>query len=200
MGAASHTISESRAAAHRPLKVDTHHGPQPVRVLTHPRWRHVRIRVDAVGITLTAPTRTTRRVMEAALRHHRDWIDGQLAHPAPAAATVTRRQRDAARQVLVPLVEQWAPRIGVTPARVTIRNPRTRWGSASARGTISLHWCLAHAPREVAEYVVVHELCHLREMNHSPRFWALVAEHIPDHRRHRDWLAQHGGELRQRAQ
>ena len=76
-----------------------------------------------------------------------------------------------------------------------VRDQRTRWGSASARGTISLNWRLSLVPPNVAVYVVVHELCHLVEMNHSPAFWALVEGHLPGYRERRRWLRAHGGAI-----
>ena len=75
------------------------------------------------------------------------------------------------------------------------RDQRTRWGSCSSRGTLSFNWRLALAPLEVLDYVVVHELCHLREANHSPRFWRLVGERRPGWREQRAWLREHGAEL-----
>ena len=88
-----------------------------------------------------------------------------------------------------------APRIGVTYARLAIRDTRSRWGSCSARGTLSFSWRLVLAPHTVLDYVVVHELCHLREPNHSRRFWRLVGDLRPDYRLPRRWLRDHGWEL-----
>ena len=82
-------------------------------------------------------------------------------------------------------VEHYAPRLGVHPSKVTIRGQHSRWGSCSARGTVSLNWRLMLAPGELADYVVVHELCHLRHLDHSPRFWAMVGGVIPDYRHRR---------------
>lgn len=82
--------------------------------------------------------------------------------------------------------------VGVRPARVVVRNQRSRWGSASTAGTISLNWRLAHVPHEVAEYVVVHELCHLVHMNHSADFWACVEKHLPYYQGSREWLRRNG--------
>ncbi len=76
--------------------------------------------------------------------------------------------------------------------RVTVRDQKSRWGSCSRRGTISLNWRLAHVPDEVRNYVIVHELMHFREMNHSPRFWAHVREACPDFEQHERWLKEHG--------
>lgn len=113
----------------------------------------------------------------------------------PVAAAVERWFRPRARAHLGALVERWAPRMGVTPARVVVRGQTSRWGSASARGQISLNWRLMMAPERIGEYVVVHELAHLVHMDHSPRFWALVEAHWPGHRADRDWLRAHGGRL-----
>ena len=80
--------------------------------------------------------------------------------------------------------------------RVTVRNQRSRWGSCSRRGTISLNWRLVQAPLFVRDYLVLHELAHLREMNHSRRFWSEVARLCPDFREAERWLKQHAELLR----
>ncbi|MDQ3823259.1 MAG: M48 family metallopeptidase, partial [Actinomycetota bacterium] len=88
-----------------------------------------------------------------------------------------------------------AARLGVAYERIAIRDQRTRWGSCSRRGTLSFNWRLVLAPTGVLEYVVVHELCHLREPNHSRRFWALLESARPGYRAERQWLRRHGWEL-----
>lgn len=160
----------------------------------------MRLRVDERGITLTAPRRATRGDLRRMLDDHVSWIErARAAVPAApagdgdaASRAAQARARRAARAPLVALVDRWAPVVGVVPQRVVVRAQRTRWGSASTRGTVSLNWRLVLTPPEVAEYVVVHELCHLVQMNHSPAFWALVEKHLPGYRGPRAWLREHG--------
>jgi predicted metal-dependent hydrolase len=85
--------------------------------------------------------------------------------------------------------------LGVAPAGFSLRDPRTRWGSASRKGTLSFSWRLVIAPPEVLETVVIHELSHLRVFGHGPRFWELVASRRPDHAAWRRWLREHSLEL-----
>ena len=79
--------------------------------------------------------------------------------------------------------------------RITIRAQRTRWGSCSAQGNLNFNCLLMLTPDNVMEYVVVHELCHRKEMNHSARFWSEVEKILPDYRRSRQWLKDNGGGL-----
>lgn len=87
-------------------------------------------------------------------------------------------------------------RYGFTYGRVTIKEQKSRWGSCSRKGNLNFNWRLLLAPPPVLDYVVIHELCHLKELNHSPRFWRLVAQTCPDYATHRAWLRRHGRELR----
>jgi predicted metal-dependent hydrolase len=102
--------------------------------------------------------------------------------------TVARVEIDAA-------VAAHAEPLLVSPSAVTLRDPRTRWGSASRSGRLSFSWRLILAPPEALETVVVHELAHLRVFGHGPRFWALVGTRRPDHRLWRRWLHDHSTEL-----
>ncbi len=83
----------------------------------------------------------------------------------------------------------------LVPRSVTIKSQKSRWGSCGIKNDININWLLLMAPADVLEYVVVHELCHIKEKNHSIRFWALVAEHLPDYKSRRQWLKKHGRSL-----
>jgi predicted metal-dependent hydrolase len=103
--------------------------------------------------------------------------------------------RTAARELVSALAEEEARLLEVAYERIRIGGQRTLWGSCSAHGTLSFNWRLVLAPLEVLDYVVVHELCHLRVANHSRRFWSLVEERRPHWREHRNWLSEYGDEL-----
>ena len=109
-------------------------------------------------------------------------------------ALIERWYRREAATHLSARVEHFSPRLGVRPSKLTIRGQRSRWGSCSGKGTVSLNWRLMMVPGALADYVVVHELCHLRHMDHSPDFWAMVSGVVPDYReRRRSLNALQGG-------
>lgn len=100
--------------------------------------------------------------------------------------------REKARVVLCERTEFFAKKLGVTYSKIRIGNQRTRWGSCSSKGTISYNWKLILMPTAVMDYVVVHELCHLIEMNHSPRFWNMVEQVMPNYKEYRRWIKENG--------
>jgi predicted metal-dependent hydrolase len=100
-----------------------------------------------------------------------------------------------ARMVLTERVALFARNHDFEPEKLRISSARTRWGSCSAKGTLSFTWRLVMAPLDVIDYVVVHELCHLKEMNHSKAFWAQVRGILPDYRERRKWLKKYGAKL-----
>ncbi len=122
--------------------------------------------------------------------------------------TVTRDTQEEVRTALEAWYRRQAARVfaerlavcnaayGFSYGRVSIREQKSRWGSCSRRGNLNFNWRLLLAPLPVLDYVVTHELAHLKEPNHSPRFWALVAAACPEYQTQRRWLRQHGRELR----
>ncbi len=118
-------------------------------------------------------------------------LQGQGAEGARIAAWLKLRARDA----LLPAARGYARRLGREVAEISLRDTRSRWGSCSSRGTLSFSWRLAMAPPAVLDYVAAHEAAHLVEMNHSPRYWKLVEDLVPDHASHRGWLKREGRRL-----
>jgi predicted metal-dependent hydrolase len=112
--------------------------------------------------------------------------------PGPA---IERFYRRAARAEIARRLDDATRRAGTTYAGLTIRGQRTRWASCSSEGGMSFNWRLLLAPPEILDYVVEHEVCHLEVMDHSPRFWALLASRVPEWRRHASWLRRYGSTL-----
>ncbi len=99
-------------------------------------------------------------------------------------------------QIITAKSLDWARRMGVKFNKITLRDQRTRWASCSQKANLSFSWRLVMAPEAVLKYVIVHELCHLKQMNHSKRFWQWVSRFCPDWREQRKWMDVHGRELR----
>ncbi|MBF0138229.1 MAG: M48 family metallopeptidase [Magnetococcus sp. DMHC-1] len=118
------------------------------------------------------------------------WAPLTLTDPNQLEAALEQWYRQRARHELNQRLEHWAKIVQVSVSGLSIRGPRTRWGSCSARGRINLNWRLLWLPEELVDYVLVHELCHRHQMNHSPAFWSLVQHHVPDWQRRRRQLAQ----------
>lgn len=102
---------------------------------------------------------------------------------------------DTALKVIPIKVKYYADLMNVQYGRITIRRQKTRWGSYSSKGNLNFNCLLMLMPDEVVDYVVIHELCHLIEMNHSKAFWKLVEQVIPDYKEHKKWLRDHGSEI-----
>lgn len=109
-----------------------------------------------------------------------------------ALETLYRRK---ARELFEERANHFAEEMGVEYDKIEVRNQRTKWGSCSTTGTLSLNWRLMMAPVDVLDYIVIHELAHLREQNHSEEFWSLVAEHDPEYTEHAEWLEENSTSL-----
>ncbi|MDH4248896.1 MAG: M48 family metallopeptidase [Deltaproteobacteria bacterium] len=100
-----------------------------------------------------------------------------------------------ARKDIPSRVQYFQDHLALTPRRVSVREQKRRWGSCSSKGSLNFNWRLVLAPPEVMDYVIVHELCHLRELNHSPRFWAQVGAVLPNYAHCKLWLRENGSGL-----
>jgi predicted metal-dependent hydrolase len=138
--------------------------------------RQLQVRIEPDLISVFAPPAVCGDAsrLERALRH----------------ALMQRAERDARR-----LLDAEAARLGVRWSGLSIRDPSAQWGSCGPDGAIALSWRLVMAPPEVFRYVVIHELCHRVHMDHSPRFWALVAQQMPEFETHKAWLRDQGARL-----
>ncbi len=101
------------------------------------------------------------------------------------------------RHLAQQFIDKHSPRHQLFPRSLRIKAQKTRWGSCGPNDDINLNWLLMLAPPVILEYVVVHELCHIKHKNHSGDFWLLLSEHMPDYPQHRRWLKQHGASLMQ---
>lgn len=173
----------------------------------------VAIQISAEGeVTVRAPRRCSSRVIDNIVAEKRDWIlkkQNEIRGRAGFLQEQERQQpriseaeqiryRKLAGQVLARKVEHYARQMQVTFGRITVRDQKTRWGSCSAKGNLNFNWRLVLAPEEVLDYVVVHELAHRKEMNHSQRFWSQVENVMPDYRSRRLWLKENGDFLMSR--
>lgn len=167
------------------------------------RTLSLQIRPDG-SLLVRAPLRMPEREIREFLRGKSDWIERNLAkvekanrvgEEAPLSAEDIHDLADRALREIPPRVREFARRMGVSYGRITIRNQRSRWGSCSSEGNLNFNCLLMLTPDNVMEYVVVHELCHRKEMNHSARFWAEVERVLPGYRESRRWLRENGGAL-----
>ena len=164
----------------------------------HQFARRYLLRVDGDGrVRVTIPRGGSRREATAFGLRHLNWIAGQRARiQRPGLTADERRGLQARANVELPArLRDLAAMHGLAVSRVTVRNQRTRWGSCGRNGHITLNWRLTLMPKRVRDYVMVHELMHLRRLDHSSHYWRLVAKAYPDHERARTWLRVHGPSL-----
>lgn len=162
----------------------------------------IAIQIHADGeVLIRCPRRMSMEAIRAFVESKADWIGEHLAKQtaAPKLPAFTDAEiRDLAQKALKIIPERvayFAPLVGVSYGRITIRNQRSRWGSCSGKGNLNFNCLLMLTPAEVMDYVVVHELCHRKEMNHSKQFWAEVERVLPDYRASQKWLKENGSAL-----
>lgn len=169
----------------------------------HPRARRYVVSVREDGrVRVTLPRWGSMREARAFADRLDDWIERQRQKleadrqqvrvvPEPdRPAAINRAKRELPERLL-----ELAAALGLVVSRVSVRNQRWRWGSCSPRGHICLNWRLVNMPAWVRDYVLIHELMHLRRLDHSKKFWRLVAEQCPDYQKARRWLRENGRSL-----
>ena len=153
------------------------------------------------SVLVRAPLRMSMSRIRAFVEQNRGWIEQRLQklHEQPPVQKLSEQELAALKKAGQPRFTEraacFAPLLGVHWQRISIRCQKSKWGSCSGKGNLNFNCLLLLAPPEVLDYVVVHELCHLLEMNHSPRFWALVESILPDYAERRRWLREHGAAL-----
>ena len=176
------------------MQLDLPFGIGPTVFVRH-RWarRYILRVLDDGTLRVTLPRWGSKRDAQAFVDRSSDWITRQrstarpplVRHDEPAL-----RRRAAAE--LPRALRALADTLGITVTRISIRNQRSRWGACSAQGSITLNWRLILVPDFVRDYVMIHELMHRRELNHSRRFWRHVAGACPRYREARQWLLTEG--------
>lgn len=159
-------------------------------------------------VLVRAPYKISQKEIERFVKEKSSWIENSLLkmkkkkeeYEAQEKLSIDdiNRLAEEAIAVMPDKVAYYAQKIGVTYGRITIRNQKSRWGSCSAKGNLNFNCLLMLAPEAVLDYVIVHELCHRKEMNHSARFWKEVEQVMPDYKERRTWLKTHGGVLIER--
>ncbi|MDE5936969.1 MAG: M48 family metallopeptidase [Ruminococcus sp.] len=160
------------------------------------------------SIELKVPVQMTDEQIREFLHQKSGWIEKhlqavqecqkQMSQIKPLTIEEIHELADQALEVIPKRVAYFAPLVGVTYGRITIRNQKSRWGSCSSKGNLNFNCLLMLMPTEVLDYVVVHELCHRKEMNHSPKFWAEVTKILPDCEKQKLWLKEYGDEIMMR--
>ncbi len=160
---------------------------------------------DTGEVVVRAPRRMAEKDIRRIVAEREDWINRHLAarkekiDETNAVARLTYEEVQALAEKAVkeipPRVAFWAKQMGVTYGRITIRNQKTRWGSCSAQGNLNFNCALMLAPPEVTDSVIVHELAHRKEMNHSPAFYKAVYDAFPEYDKWNRWLKENGAGL-----
>ena len=176
--------------------------------LIRSRRKTISIEIRGDGTLLVrAPLRCSRLEIERFIGSKSDWIrrtrarvlarreQEQAVPVSPLTDEQLRTLKKRAAAVFAERTAHYAQLAGVTYGSITVRSQKTRWGSCSAAGNLNFNCLLLLAPPEVLDYVVVHELCHRKQMNHSSLFWSEVARILPDYKKQKKWLRENGRQL-----
>jgi hypothetical protein len=173
--------------------------PLQLYFVRHRRAHRYVVRVDLDGrVRVTIPRGGSRRDADAFAKRNLGWIYEQQARAVARVAMPAPEQREwraRALELLPPRLSELAAQHGLRVSRISIRNQRSRWGSCGRDGHICLNWRLVQMPEWVRDYVLIHELMHLRRLDHSPAYWQLVSAAYPQYDEARRWLRAHGRHL-----
>lgn len=170
--------------------------------ITYSKRKSIGIRVLEEGIVkVKAPYFTSKKSIENVLLENKDWIEAaflrmedEKEHHIPAfSEEEIKEYRKEARKIFLKKSEFYSKCMDVSYERIAVKDQATRWGSCSRKGNLNFNWRLILMPEEILDYVVVHELAHLKQLNHSPEFWKIVQEVLPDYKSRRKWLKENGG-------
>lgn len=181
--------------------------PFPYEIIRSSR-KTLAIQVTAEGsVRVRAPKQMPLSVIEKFLTEKESWVlkhlqkkkesakNGFFQNQSVLSDAERRRYREIARDIFTQKTAYYAQIMNVTYGRISIREQKTRWGSCSGDGNLNFNWRLIFAPEEVLNYIVIHELAHRREMNHSPAFYKVVSEVMPDYKKQQKWLKENGQKL-----
>ena len=168
--------------------------------LIRSRRRTVGLEIKDGELLVRAPLRASFTDIERVIANSRRWVEKHLELDArerasrlpPFTGDELRALAEKAAKIIPERVKYYAPLVGVEVKKITIRDQRTKWGSCSAKGNLNFNCLLMLAPPETVDAVVVHELCHLKYMDHSPAFYAEVTRVLPDYRERDKWLKENG--------
>ncbi|MFH1542590.1 MAG: M48 family metallopeptidase [bacterium] len=160
--------------------------------LIRSKRRTISLEIDAAAnLIVRAPKRIPLAEVERLVRQKEAWIvkkQTEMRQRVETFIVIDETGRENAYQVIKQRLDLYAERFGLKYKKFSLSNARRRWGSCTSKGSIRINWRLINAPVEVLDYVIIHELMHLREPNHSSRFWRLVEERVANYRLHRKWL------------
>ena len=157
------------------------------------------------SVVVRAPLRLSEAKIQKFVEEKQEWIlknlekiqkrDAQKENVQKLSALERQHLQNKAYVVIPRRVAYYAEKLGVSYGKITLRQQKTRWGSCSSEKNLNFNWKLILAPPEVLDYVVVHELCHLKEMNHSKAFWDEVGKVMPEYETYKLWLKENGWKL-----
>lgn len=158
---------------------------------------------EDLSVLVRAPFHTTQEEIQGFIDSHRNWLTkkyGELEKAkekrgiSPCPHTLRAEERKRIAEYFLSRVQYYQQLMNLSCKGISIRNQKTRWGSCSSKGNLNFNYKLYYMPPEILDYVVVHELAHLKHMNHSREFWSYVGRYMPEYERHRGWLKDHGRE------